>query len=159
MLCAWPYVQRPEMTRMINLELIRQLNDQIMFSLERIDALRWKALPGAIVYDDTGASRPQPTNKLERIFEMIDTEERKVNHLIDKRYKLKCEAVDAIQHSDLEIAARHILYLRYLGTDQDGRSLDWRRVIFYVNKYHNIQRSKIYKIHHDAVRIIKHYHI
>ena len=144
---------------MINLETIRQLNDQIMFSLERIDALRLKALPGAITYDDTGASRPEPTNKLEHIFELIDKEERRVDRLIDKRYRLKRDAVYAIQHSDLEIAARHILYLRYLGTDQDGRSLDWRRVIFYVNKYHNIQRSKIYKIHHDAVRIVKHYHI
>lgn len=144
---------------MINLETIRQLNDQIMFSLERIDALRWRALPGAIRYDDTGASRPMPENKLEHIFELIDKEERRVDRLIDKRYRLKRDAVYAIQHSDLEIAARHILYLRYLGTDQDGRSLDWRRVIFYVNKYHNIQRSKIYKIHHDAVRIVKHYHI
>lgn len=144
---------------MINLETIRQLNDQIMFSLERIDALRWRALPGAIRYDDTGASRPMPENKLEHIFELIDKEERRVDRLIDKRYRLKRDAVYAIQHSDLKIAARHILYLRYLGTDQDGRSLDWRRVIFYVNKYHNIQRSKIYKIHHDAVRIIKHYHI
>lgn len=144
---------------MINLETIRQLNDQIMFSLERIDALRLKALPGAITYDDTGASRPEPTNKLEHIFELIDKEERRVDRLIDKRYRLKRDAVYAIQHSDLEIAARHILYLRYLGTDQDGRSLNWRRVIFYVNKYHNIQRSKIYKIHHDAVRIVKHYHI
>ena len=144
---------------MINLETIRQLNDQIMFSLERIDALRWRALPGAIRYDDSGASRPEPTNKFEHIFELIDKEERRVDRLIDKRYRLKRDAVYAIQHSDLEIAARHILYLRYLGTDQDGRSLDWRRVIFYVNKYHNIQRSKIYKIHHDAVRIVKHYHI
>ena len=144
---------------MINLETIRQLNDQIMFSLERIDALRLKALPGAIRYDDSGASRPEPTNKLEHIFELIDKEERRVDRLIDKRYRLKRDAVYAIQHSDLEIAARHILYLRYLGTDLDGRSLDWRRVIFYVNKYHNIQRSKIYKIHHDAVRIVKHYHI
>lgn len=144
---------------MINLETIRQLNDQIMFSLERIDALRLRALPGAIRYDDSGASRPEPTNKLEHIFELIDKEERRVDRLIDKRYRLKRDAVYAIQHSDLEIAARHILYLRYLGTDQYGRSLDWRRVIFYVNKYHNIQRSKIYKIHHDAVRIVKHYHI
>ena len=137
---------------MINLETIRQLNDQIMFSLERIDALRLKALPGAITYDDTGASRPQPSNKLEQIFEMIDTEERKVNHLIDKRYKLKCEAIDAIQHSDLDVAERHILYLRYLGTDRDGYNITWRTTIHFVNKYHNISARRVYQLHHDAVQ-------
>lgn len=147
------------MTRMINLETIRQLNDQIMFSLERIDALRWKALPGAITYDDTGASRPQPSNKLERIFEMIDTEERKVNHLIDKRYKLKCEAIDAIQHSDLDVAERHILYLRYLGTDRDGYNITWRTTIYFVNKYHNISARRVYQLHHDAVQKLNNHKI
>ena len=147
------------MTRMINLETIRQLNDQIMFSLERIDALRLKALPGAITYDDTGASRPQPTNKLEQIFEMIDTEERKVNHLIDKRYKLKCEAIDAIQHSDLDVAERHILYLRYLGTDRDGYNITWRTTIHFVNKYHNISARRVYQLHHDAVQKLNHHKI
>lgn len=144
---------------MINLETIRQLNDQIMFSLERIDALRLKALPGAITYDDTGASRPQPSNKLEQIFEMIDTEERKVNHLIDKRYKLKCEAIDAIQHSDLDVAERHILYLRYLGTDRDGYNITWRTTIHFVNKYHNISARRVYQLHHDAVQKLKHHKI
>ena len=144
---------------MINLETIRQLNDQIMFSLERIDALRLKALPGAITYDDTGASRPQPTNKLEQIFEMIDTEERKVNHLIDKRYKLKCEAVDAIQHSDLDVAERHILYLRYLGTDRNGYNITWRTTIHFVNKYHNISARRVYQLHHDAVQKLNHHKI
>lgn len=144
---------------MINLETIRQLNDQIMFSLERIDALRLKALPGAITYDDTGASRPQPINKLEQIFEMIDTEERKVNHLIDKRYKLKCEAIDAIQHSDLDVAERHILYLRYLGTDRDGYNITWRTTIHFVNKYHNISARRVYQLHHDAVQKINHHKI
>ena len=144
---------------MINLETIRQLNDQIMFSLERIDALRLKALPGAITYDDTGASRPQPTNKLEQIFEMIDTEERKVNHLIDKRYKLKCEAIDAIQHSDLDVAERHILYLRYLGTDRDGYNITWRTTIHFVNKYHNISARRVYQLHHDAVQKLNHHKI
>lgn len=147
------------MTRMINLETIRQLNDQIMFSLERIDALRLKALPGAITYDDTGASRPQPINKLEQIFEMIDTEERKVNHLIDKRYKLKCEAIDAIQHSDLDVAERHILYLRYLGTDRDGYNITWRTTIHFVNKYHNISARRVYQLHHDAVQKLNHHKI
>lgn len=144
---------------MINLELVRQLNDQIMFSLERIDALRLKALPGAITYDDTGASRPQPTNKLEQIFEMIDTEERKVNHLIDKRYRLKCEAIDAIQHSDLDVAERHILYLRYLGTDRDGYNITWRTTINFVNKYHNISARRVYQLHHDAVQKLNHHKI
>lgn len=144
---------------MINLETIRQLNDQIMFSLERIDALRLKALPGAITYDDTGASRPQPSNKLEQIFEMIDTEERKVNHLIDKRYKLKCEAIDAIQHSDLDVAERHILYLRYLGTDRDGYNITWRTTIHFVNKYHNISARRVYQLHHDAVQKLNHHKI
>lgn len=144
---------------MINLELVRQLNDQIMFSLERIDALRLKALPGAITYDDTGASRPQPANKLEQIFEMIDTEERKVNHLIDKRYKLKCEAIDAIQHSDLDVAERHILYLRYLGTDRDGYNITWRTTIHFVNKYHNISARRVYQLHHDAVQKLNHHKI
>lgn len=147
------------MTRMINLETIRQLNDQIMFSLERIDALRLKALPGAITYDDTGASRPQPSNKLEQIFEMIDTEERKVNHLIDKRYKLKCEAIDAIQHSDLDVAERHILYLRYLGTDRNGYNITWRTTIHFVNKYHNISARRVYQLHHDAVQKLNHHKI
>lgn len=144
---------------MINLELVRQLNDQIMFSLERIDALRLKALPGAITYDDTGASRPQPANKLERIFEMIDTEEHKVNHLIDKRYKLKCEAIDAIQHSGLDVAERHILYLRYLGTDRDGYNITWRTTIHFVNKYHNISARRVYQLHHDAVQKLNHHKI
>ena len=147
------------MTRMINLELVRQLNDQIMFSLERIDALRLKALPGAITYDDTGASRPQPANKLEQIFEMIDTEERKVNHLIDKRYRLKCEAIDAIQHSDLDVAERHILYLRYLGTDRDGYNITWRTTIHFVNKYHNISARRVYQLHHDAVQKLNNHKI
>lgn len=147
------------MTRMINLETIRQLNDQIMFSLERIDALRLKALPGAITYDDTGASRPQPSNKLEQIFEMIDTEERKVNHLIDKRYKLKCEAIDAIQHSDLDVAERHILYLRYLGTDRNGYNITWRTTIHFVNKYHNISARRVYQLHHDAVQKLNYHKI
>ena len=144
---------------MINLETIRQLNDQIMFSLERIDALRLKALPGAITYDDTGASRPQPANKLEQIFEMIDTEERKVNHLIDKRYRLKCEAIDAIQHSDLDVAERHILYLRYLGTDRDGYNITWRTTIHFVNKYHNISARRVYQLHHDAVQKLNNHKI
>ena len=144
---------------MINLETIRQLNDQIMFSLERIDTLRLKALPGAITYDDTGASRPQPANKLERIFEMIDTEERKVNHLIDKRYKLKCEAIDAIQHSDLDVAERHILYLRYLGTDRDGYNITWRTTIHFINKYHNISARRVYQLHHDAVQKLNNHKI
>ena len=144
---------------MINLETIRQLNDQIMFSLERIDALRLKALPGAITYDDTGASRPQPANKLEQIFEMIDTEERKVNHLIAKRYRLKCEAIDAIQHSDLDVAERHILYLRYLGTDRDGYNITWRTTIHFVNKYHNISARRVYQLHHDAVQKLNNHKI
>lgn len=141
-----------------DLERIRQLNDLICFSIERIDALRWKALPGAIVYDDTGASRPQPTNKLERIFEQIDQEERKVNRLINKRYALKASALYAIQHADLEIEARHVLYLRYLATEPtSGRNLSWRRVTYFVNKYHNIQTRRIMQIHHDAVAKLSHH--
>lgn len=135
-----------------DLERIRQLNDMICFSNERIDALRWKALPGAITYDDTGASRPQPTNKLERIFELIDKEERTMNRLIDRRYALKEQALYEIRHCDLELRARHILYLRYLSTEPStGRNLSWRRVIFFINKYHNIRKAKIYQLHHDAV--------
>ena len=144
---------------MINLETIRQLNDQIMFSLERIDALRLKALPGAIRYDDSGASRPEPTNKLEHIFELIDKEERRVDRLIDKRYRLKRDAVYAIQHSDLDVAERHILYLRYLGTDRDGYNITWRTTIHFVNKYHNISARRVYQLHHDAVQKLNHHKI
>lgn len=144
----------------MQLEYIRQLNDQINFGLERIAVLRSQAYPGAIVYDDTGASKPMPTNKLERVFAAIDQEERRVNRLIDKRYELKVEAIRAIQRSDLEVAARHILYLRYLAVDPITREcLDWRRVVYLVNKYHNIQRTKVFALHHFAVNVINNHNI
>lgn len=136
----------------MQLEYIRQLNDQIIFSLERIAVLRSQAYPGAIVYDDTGASKPMPTNKLERIFSQIDEEERRVNRLIDKRYALKCQAIRAIQRSNLPVEARHVLYLRYLALDPvSRRNLSWSEVVYHVNRYHNIQRRRILQLHHDAV--------
>lgn len=144
----------------MDLEYIRQLNDSIAFGCERISALRSRATSLAIHYDNTGASHPQPQNKLEVIFSMIDDEERRVNRLIDKRYELKMRAVRVIQHSDLPIEARHILYLRYLSADPVyHRNLDWRRVEYFVNKYHNIQKRRIYQLHHDAVQVIKHHNM
>ncbi len=143
-----------------DLERIRQLNDSIIFSLERISALKSRATSLAIKYDDTGASHPAPENKLELIWCMIDQEERKVNRLIDKRYALKMRAVKAIQSSGLPIEARHVLYLRYLATEPtDHSNLDWRKVIYFVNKYHNIRKTKIYNIHHEAINLLKHHNI
>ena len=141
--------------RRSDLEYIRQLNDLINGRLLHIEELKSKAYPGAIIYDDSGASRPAPTNKLERVFELIDQEERKVNRLIDKRYALRCQALNEIRAVCPEYAERHIMYLRYLSKEP----MDWQRIIKYVNKYHNISERKIYQLHHDAVRKLELYKI
>ena len=143
-----------------DLDYIRQLNDLINGGLLRIAFLRQKAIGGAIRYDDTGSSKPAPDNKIESIFCQIDKEERRVNGLIEKRYALKTQAVKEIQAAGLEIAARHILYLRYLATHPaDKSNLEWSEVIYFVNKYHNIQRRKVFNLHHDAVAKLESYRI
>lgn len=144
------------MTR-ADLEYIRILNDQITGGLLHIAELKSKAYPGAIIYDDSGASKPAPTNKLEEVFCMIDREERRVNRLIDKRYALRTQAIREIRavFDDDHIAERHILYLRYLTSEP----LEWSEIIRYVNRYHNIHRSRIYEIHHIAIKKLERYHI
>lgn len=143
-----------------DLEFIRQLNDRITGGLLHIAELKSKAYPGAIAYDDSGASKPMPSNKMELVFCMIDKEERRVNRLIDKRYALKRQAIREIQSSGLEIAERHILYLRYLSRDpRTGYALEWSDGKRYVIKYHNIQDRRIRQLHHDAVRKLEHHKI
>ena len=143
-----------------DLEFIRQLNDRITGGLLHIAELKSKAYPGAIAYDDSGASKPMPSNKIELAFCMIDKEERRVNRLIDKRYALKRQAIREIQTSGLEIAERHILYLRYLSRDpRTGYALEWAVGKTYVIKYHNIQDRRIRQLHHDAVRKLEHHKI
>ena len=143
-----------------DLEFIRQLNDWITGGLLHIAELKSKAYPGAIAYDDSGASKPMPSNKMELVFCMIDKEERRVNRLIDKRYALKRQAIREIQTSGLEIAERHILYLRYLSRDpRTGYALEWSEGKRYVIKYHNIQDRRIRQLHHDAVRKLEHHKI
>ena len=143
-----------------DLEFIRQLNDRITGGLLHIAELKSKAYPGAIAYDDSGASKPMPSNKMELVFCMIDKEERRVNRLIDKRYALKRQAIREIQNSGLEIAERHILYLRYLSRDpRTGYALEWSEGKRYVIKYHNIQDRRIRQLHHDAVRKLEHHNI
>ena len=145
--------------RKADLEYIRILNNVIDGRLLRIAELKSKAYPGAIAYDDSGASKPSPSNKLEEIFCQIDEEERRINKLIDKRYALKCQAVreiqDAIDPDDMVM--RHILYLRYLSRKPDGASFEWSDVVKYVNLYHNIRLPRIYQLHHDAVLILSHH--
>lgn len=136
-----------------DLDYIRHLNDLIAGGLLHIADLRFKAYPGAIVYDDSGASKPMPSNKLERIFALIDSEERRVNRLIDKRYALKCQAIREIQEviPPENMAARHVLYLRYLARDASGNNLGWSDVFRYVNKYHNISERHMHRLHHNGV--------
>lgn len=143
----------------MELERVRQLNDRINYLNERITLLKSKAYPGAIRYDDTGGSRLAPENKLEMILCRIDEENRRVDRLTDMYVALKKQAARVIFESDLEIEARHILYLRYLAKDKQSHSLDWRAVIYHVNMLHNIQKTKIYKLHHIGVQRIKSYNI
>ena len=142
--------------RKADLEYIRILNNVIDGRLLRIAELKSKAYPGAISYDDSGASKPSPSNKLEDIFCQIDEEERRINKLIDKRYALKCQAVKEIQKAidPDNMVMRHILYLRYLSRKPDGASLEWSDVAKYIETYHNIQLRRIYVLHHDAVLIL-----
>lgn len=143
-----------------DLEEIRHLNDQINNGIMRLAELRTRAMSRAIKYDTIGGSHGGPVNKLELITCMIDEQERRVNRLIDKRYALKIRALHEIQTAGLEIEQRHILFLRYLARDpRSGRCLEWPEIIFYVNKYHNIQKTKIYQLHHDAVAILKNHNI
>ena len=143
-----------------DLEYIRTLTDLIAGSQMHIQELRAKAFPGAIRYDDSGASKPMPRNKLEDIMCLIDQEERRTDRLIDKRHALKAQAVKEIQHAGLAIAARHILYLRYLSRQpRTGFALEWSEGRKLVEKYHNIQRRRIYQLHHDAAARLERYHI
>ena len=141
--------------RKADLEYIRILNNIIDGRLLRIAELKSKAYPGAIAYDDSGASKPSPSNKLEEIFCQIDEEERRINKLIDKRYKLKAQALREIQNSNMEYAARHILYLRYLSVDPiTHQNLEWQQARKYIKKYHNISERHIYRLHHVALGIL-----
>ena len=138
--------------RQADLEYIRLLNDMIAGGIMHIAELKSKAYTGAITYDDTGGSHPAPTNKLEEVFCLIDEEEARVNKLIDKRYKLKTQALWEIQNSNLECAARHILYLRYLSIDPvTHQNLEWQQARKYVEKYHNISERHIRRLHHVAL--------
>lgn len=145
--------------RKADLEYIRILNNIIDGRLLRIAELKSKAYPGAIAYDDSGASKPSPSNKLEEIFCQIDEEERRINKLIDKRYALKCQAIQEIQQAidPNDMVMRHILYLRYLSRKPDGASFEWSDVAKYIETYHNIQLRRIYDLHHDAVLILSHH--
>ena len=143
-----------------DLEFIRQLNDRITGGLLHIAELKSKAYPGAIAYDDSGASKPMPSNKMEQVFCMIDKEERRVNRLIDKRYSLTVRALHEIQNSGLEIAERHILYLRYLSRHpRTGYALEWSEVRRHVMKYHNISERRVYQLHHMALAKLEHHKI
>ena len=145
--------------RKADLEYIRILNQVIDGRLLRIAELKSKAYPGAIAYDDSGASKPSPSNKLEDIFCEIDEEERRINKLINKRYALKCQAIKEIQQAidPDDMVMRHILYLRYLSRKPNGASFEWSDVAGYVKIYHNIQLKRIYQLHHDAVLILSHH--
>lgn len=143
-----------------DLDYIRQLNDRITGGLLHIAELKSKAYPGAIIYDDIGGSHPMPSNKIEMIYCLIDQEEKRVNRLIDKRYALKRQAIREIQNSGLEIAERHILYLRYLARDpRTGYALEWSDGKRYIVKYHNIQDRRIRQLHHEAVRKLEHHNM
>ena len=145
--------------RKADLEYIRILNNVIDGRLLRIAELKSKAYPGAIAYDDSGASKPSPSNKLEEIFCQIDEEERRINKLIDKRYALKCQAIKEIQQAidPDDMVMRHILYLRYLSRKPDGASFEWSDVAKHIGTYHNIRLPRIYQLHHDAVLILSHH--
>lgn len=146
--------------RQADLEYIRILNNVIDGRLLRIAELKSKAYPGAITYDDSGASKPTPSNKLEEIFCQIDEEERRINKLIDKRYKLKAQAIREIQDSGMECAARHILYLRYLSVDPvTHENLEWQQARKYIEKYHNISERHIRRLHHVALGILSRHNI
>lgn len=146
--------------RQSDLEYIRILNDMISGGIMRIAELKSKAYPGAITYDDTGGSHPAPSNKLEEIFCLIDDEEKHINKLIDKRYKLKAQAIREIQDSDMECAARHILYLRYLSIDPvTHQNLEWQQARKYIKKYHNISERHIYRLHHVALGKLRRHNI
>lgn len=142
-----------------DLKNIRLLNDQIAGGVMRIADLKSRALPSAIRFDDTGGSHPAPVNKIEEVFCLIDKEEKRVNRLIDKRYKLKQQAIKEIRATCRDYADRHILYLRYLSRTKDGNNLDWSDIERYVGKYHNISLRRIYQIHNIAVRRMEKHNI
>lgn len=143
-----------------DLEYIRILNDMIAGGCMKIAELKSKAYPGAIQYDDTGGSHPAPVNKLEEVFCLIDKEEKRVNRLIDKRYKLKQQALREILLSCPEYAERHILYLRYLSrSNETGMSLEWSEVETHISKYHNIAKRRMYQLHHIALNRLHRHNI
>ena len=140
------------------LELIRRLNEQIRVLLLRIGEIRATG-PEAIKYDKIGGSRSAPTNRTEKIVELIDRKEARADRLIDKRYDLVMRAVKEIRAACEDQAERHILYLRYLGVNKEGRSLSWSEVIQYANKHHNIQERRVYSLHHIAIARLRHHNI
>lgn len=143
-----------------DLEYIRTLNDKIQGQLLRIEYLKSKALPGAIRYDDTGGNTPTVFDSLGDLYAEIDKVERKVDALIDKREALKNKALHIVLEVCEDYDERHIIYLRYLGKDpHTGDNLEWREVIYHVNRLHNIQERKIYQLHHNVVRKIESYKI
>ena len=143
-----------------DLLLIRRYNDMIADASLKYDEIRQRAYPGAIRYDNTGASKPMPENRLEAVIEKLIEIDNQRNIITWKRYLLRERAIEEIQDSGLDCVARHILYLRYLARDNTTyRSLTWSDVFRYVNRYHNIQRSKMFKLHHDAVTRLSQYKI
>lgn len=139
----------------MELTRIRQLNDKIREEILRISEIRSEAFPGAIRYDTIGGSHGTPENLMENVIATVDIEARKARLMIDLRRQERAEAVRIIQRSDLTIAQRHILYLRYLARHHDWTSLGWPEVYHWVNLYHNVERSRMFEMHADAMRKIK----
>lgn len=138
-----------------DLEYIRTLNDKIEGGLLRIEFLKNRATSMAINYDDSGASKPMPSNKLEAIFCEIDKEERRVDRLIDKRAALMSKALRLIRMACPEYAERHILYLRYFTREP----LKWNQIVLHVNRLHNISERRIYQLHHVALIHLESYNM
>ena len=139
----------------MELTRIRQLNDEIREEILRISEIRSEAFPGAIRYDTIGGSHGTPENMMENVIATVDIEERKARLMIDLRRQERAEAIRIIRRSDLSIAQRHILYLRYLARHRDWTSLGWPEVYHLVSLYHNVERSRMFELHADAMRKIK----
>lgn len=139
----------------MELTRIRQLNDEIREEILRISEIRSEAFPGAIRYDTIGGSHGTPENLMENVIATVDIEQRKARLMIDLRRQERAEAIRIIRRSDLTIAQRHILYLRYLARHHDWTSLGWPEVYHWVNLYHNVERSRMFELHADAMRKIK----
>ena len=136
-----------------DLEYIQTLNDMIEGALLHIDYIKSKAYPSAIRYDDTGASRPAPENKLEQVFCELFDEERRVNRLIDKRHDLIVSATQTIMAACPKPAERHVLYLRYY------TNMKWPEIVNHMQKRHNIQERQVYRLHYIALSHFESYNI